>query len=287
MQPHLVVVVPASRSRLYIIERQILLKIASFNVNGIKARINTLLSWLTETKPDVVVLQEIKTTNDTFPKTELERLGYNIKIHGQKSFNGVAILSLYPIHEVICGLHGDQNDHQARWIEAEINSVRICGLYLPNGNPCPGPKFDYKIQWMDRFYRRASELLALEETTVMLGDYNVIPQEEDAANPDLWVSDALYHYEVRSRFRRIINLGFTDALRALQPVDRVFTFWDYQKGSWQKNNGIRIDHILLSPHAADKLKSCHIDNHLRGEERPSDHVPICIELDVKIHRGTS
>ncbi|MDG2473987.1 MAG: exodeoxyribonuclease III [Paracoccaceae bacterium] len=263
------------------------MKIASFNVNGIKARITTVVGWLKESKPDVVVLQEIKSTNDTFPKMEIEDLGYNIVTHGQKSFNGVAILSLFPIEQVKIGLNGNTQDLQSRWIEAEINTIRICGLYLPNGNPCPGTKFDYKIEWMDRFYERAAELIGSEQATVILGDYNVIPQAEDAADPELWVNDALYHHKTRSRFQRIINLGFTDALRALHPTEKAFTFWDYQRGSWQKNNGIRIDHVLLSPQAADQLKSCQIDSYLRGEERPSDHVPICIELSPNDQFGAS
>ena len=261
------------------------LKIASFNVNGIKARISTLLSWLKETKPDVVVLQEIKTTNETFPRLEIEDLGYNIVTHGQKSFNGVAILSLYPIEDPQFGLSGNPNDDQCRWIEADINTIKICGLYLPNGNPCPGPKFDYKLEWMDRFYQRAKEIIQSEQISIMLGDYNVIPQKEDAANPEEWLSDALFDTQSRNRFWRILNLGFTDALRVFQPNDPLYTFWDYQKGSWQKNNGIRIDHILLSPQAADLLETCQVDNYLRGEENPSDHVPIWIELSTPSHLG--
>jgi len=263
------------------------LKIASFNVNGIKARLKTLVDWLKETKPDVVVLQEIKSTNEMFPRTEIEDLGYNLVTHGQKSFNGVAILSLFPIEDVKTGLPGNENDLQARWIEAEINSLKICGLYLPNGNPYPGPKFDYKIEWMDRFYEKATKFIASEQATIMLGDYNVIPQAEDAADPKLWNDDALYRYEARSRFQRIINLGFTDAVRAIYPTEKAFTFWDYQKGSWQKNNGIRIDHALLSPQATDRLISCQIDTHLRGEERPSDHVPISLEIRPDHSRGNS
>ena len=259
-------------------KEDILLKIASFNVNGIKARITSLLRWLSEAKPDVVFLQEIKSTDETFPASEIEDLGYNVVTHGQKSFNGVALLSLLPVESIKRGLDGNSDDLQARWLEVEINAVRICGLYLPNGNPCPGPKFDYKIEWMDRFYKRAKEIIESEQLAVILGDYNVIPQAEDASNPELWINDALYHDEIRSRFRRIINLGFTDALRAFHPTKQLFTFWDYQRGSWSKNDGIRIDHILLSPQAADKLNSCQIDSYVRGEEKPSDHVPIWIEL---------
>ena len=259
------------------------MKIASFNVNGIKARISNLLSWLKEAKPDIVVLQEIKTTNETFPYLEIEELGYNIVTHGQKSFNGVAILSLHPIEDPRFGLDGNPDDTQCRWIEAEINTVKICGLYLPNGNPSPGPKFNYKLEWMERFYHRAKEIIKSEQIAVMLGDYNVIPQKEDAANPEGWLNDALFDYQSRNGFWKILNLGFTDALRVLHPDDSLFTFWDYQKGSWQKNNGIRIDHILLSPLAADLLETCQIDSYLRGEEKPSDHVPIWIELSMPSH----
>ena len=261
------------------------MKIASFNVNGIKARIEVLLSWLKETKPDVVVLQEIKTTDETFPRIDIEDLGYNILTHGQKSFNGVAILSLYPIEEPSFFLDGNPDDIQCRWIEADINTIKICGLYLPNGNPCPGPKFDYKLEWMDRFYDRAKAIIESEQIAVMLGDYNVIPQIEDAANPEAWVKDALFDPQSRSRFWRILNLGFSDALRVLYQEERLFTFWDYQKGSWQKDNGIRIDHILLSPLAADLLETCQIDTYLRGEEKPSDHAPIWVELAVPNHLG--
>ena len=261
------------------------MKIASYNVNGIKARITTLLGWLKDAKPDVVVLQEIKTTDETFPHTEIEELGYNILTHGQKSFNGVALLSLYPIEEPQFGLKGNSDDTQCRWIEANINTIKICGLYLPNGNPSPGPKFDYKLEWMDRFYQRAKEIIKSEQSAVMLGDYNVIPQEEDAANPEAWLDDALFDSQSRNRLWRILNLGFTDALRVLHPNDSLFTFWDYQNGSWKKNNGIRIDHILLSPSAADLLESCDVDNYLRGEEKPSDHAPIWIELSMPDHLG--
>ena len=247
----------------------------------------TLLRWLKEAKPDVIVLQEIKSTNETFPKDEIEDLGYNVVTHGQKSFNGVAILSLFPIDKIRTGLSGPIEDIQSRWIEAEINTLLICGLYLPNGNPCPGPKFDYKLQWMDRLYDRAADIILSEQATIILGDYNVIPQKEDAANPKLWLDDALYHYETRSRFRRLLNLGFTDAFRTLYPTEKAFTFWDYQRGSWQKNNGIRIDHALLSPQAADRLEACEIDSHLRGEDKPSDHVPLWIKIKEDGQRGDS
>jgi len=256
------------------------MKIATFNINGIKARLPRLLEWLEESKVDVALLQEIKAMDETFPREAIEDLGYNIETHGQKSFNGVAILSKYPIEDVVRGLPGDDADEQARWIEATVNTVRICCLYLPNGNPVPGPKFDYKLAWMARMREHAAELLKTEEAVVMAGDYNVIPQPEDAHNPDDWWGDALYRPESLAAFRKILNLGYTDALRALNPAPLVYTFWDFQKGAWNRNNGIRIDHHLLSPQAADKLKACEIDRHMRGREKPSDHVPIWIELDI-------
>lgn len=256
------------------------MKIASFNINGIKARLPRLLEWLSESQVDVALLQEIKSIDENFPREAIEDLGYNIATHGQKSFNGVAILSKYPIEDVERGLPGDDEDEQARWIEARINSVHICCLYLPNGNPVPGPKYDYKLAWMERLYTRANELLEGEEPVVMAGDYNIIPQPEDAHQIEDWEEDALYLPESRSAFRKLLNLGYTDALRALTPAPLTYTFWDFQAGAWNRNNGIRIDHHLLSPQAADRLKSCEIDRNMRGREKPSDHVPIWIELDI-------
>jgi len=256
------------------------MKIASFNINGIKARLPRLTEWLKDSDIDVALLQEIKSVDENFPREAIEDLGYNVVTHGQKAFNGVAILSKFPIEDVVRGLPGDAADEQARWIEATINTVRICGLYLPNGNPLPGPKFDYKLAWMQRLYTRAKALLDSEEMVVMAGDYNIIPQPEDAHNIDQWEGDALYHPESLSAFRKVLNLGYTDALRATNPAPLTYTFWDFQAGAWNRNNGIRIDHHLLSPQAADRLKACEIDRHMRGREKPSDHVPIWIELDV-------
>jgi len=255
-------------------------KIASFNINGIKARLPNLLKWLEETAPDVVLLQEIKSIDENFPREPIEDLGYNIETHGQKSFNGVAILSKHPIEDVTRGLPGDDDDEQARWIEATINTVRVCGLYLPNGNPAPGPKFDYKLAWMERLYARAQDLLESEEIALMAGDYNIIPQPEDAARPDDWWGDALFRPESLAAYRKVLNLGFTDALRTLNAAPETYTFWDFQRGAWQRNDGIRIDHFLLTPQAADRLVDCRIDSEMRGRERPSDHVPIWVELDV-------
>ncbi|WP_424932022.1 exodeoxyribonuclease III [Amaricoccus macauensis] len=260
------------------------MKIASFNINGVKARLPALLDWLGEAQPDVVVLQEIKSTDETFPRSQVEDAGYSVETHGQKSFNGVAILSKHPLEDVSRGLPGDEEDEQARWIEAtvvgEANAIRICGLYLPNGNPAPGPKYDYKLAWMERLHARASELIAGEECALMAGDYNVIPQGIDCHDPKVWAEDALFLPQTRASFQRITSLGFTDALRASTSEDKIYTFWDYQTGAWQKNNGIRIDHFLLTPQAADRLTACGIDKDIRSREKPSDHVPIWVDLDL-------
>ena len=263
------------------------MKIATFNINGIKARIGAMTDWLSEAKPDVAVLQEIKSVDDAFPRERFEEMGYQVETHGQKSFNGVAILSLLPLEDIRRGLPGDESDEQARWIEATMMAerpVRLCGLYLPNGNPAPGPKFDYKLAWMARLEARVKELLELEEPAVILGDYNIIPQMEDAARPEAWRNDALFRPESRAAFRRIVNLGLTDAFRAMhphmppQPGPEQFSFWDYQAGAWDRNDGIRIDHLLLTPQAADLLRDCQIDSAVRGREKPSDHVPVWIDL---------
>ncbi|WP_343082063.1 exodeoxyribonuclease III [Ostreiculturibacter nitratireducens] len=259
------------------------MKIATFNINGIKARIEALLDWLKEAEPDVVALQEIKSVDEGFPREPIEDLGYRVETHGQKGFNGVAILSKLPLEDIRRGLPGDDEDEQARWIEATVigrRAVRLCGLYLPNGNPAPGPKYDYKLAWMKRMKARAEELLKLEEPFIMAGDYNVIPQREDAAKPEAWEKDALFLPETREAFRRIVNLGLTDAFRALHPEAGHYSFWDYQAAAWERNNGILIDHLLLSPQAADLLKSAGIDKDTRGRDRPSDHVPVWIELDA-------
>ena len=260
-----------------------LMKIASFNINGIKARTPALIDWLKESRPDVALLQEIKSIDEAFPKEPFEDLGYNIETHGQKSFNGVAILSKYPLREIRRGLPGDESDEQARWIEATINAsseIKICCLYLPNGNPLPGPKYDYKLAWMDRLYLRAQELLRSEQTSLMAGDFNIIPQTEDAATPKVWQNDALFKLESRAKYRKILNLGFSDAFRACNDGPGHYSFWDYQAGAWDRNDGIRIDHFLLSPNCADMLTDCKIDSDVRGREKPSDHVPIWIELNV-------
>ena len=259
------------------------MKIATFNINGIKARAEALPAWLDEANPDVVVLQEIKSVDEAFPREIFEDRGYNVETHGQKSFNGVAILSKLPLEDVTRGLPGDDTDEQARWIEATVvgkTALRVCGLYLPNGNPAPGPKYDYKLAWMERLRARAQALLEDEMPALMAGDYNVIPQDEDAKRPEAWRKDALAMPDSRAAFRRILNLGFTDAFRARVQGPGHYSFWDYQAGAWNRDDGIRIDHILLTPQAADLLTDCGIDRAVRGGDKPSDHVPVWVDLDL-------
>jgi exodeoxyribonuclease-3 len=259
------------------------MKIATFNINGIKARAQALPDWLDDAQPDVVVLQEIKSVDEAFPRELFEDRGYNVETHGQKSFNGVAILSKLPLEDVSRGLPGDDTDEQARWIEATVvgkQAIRICGLYLPNGNPAPGPKYDYKLAWMERLHAHAQTLLATEMPMLMAGDYNIIPQAEDAKRPEAWTEDALFRPESRAAFRRILNLGFTEAFRSRVQGPGHYSFWDYQAGAWNRDDGIRIDHFLLSPQAADLLLDCQIDKDVRGREKPSDHVPVWVELDL-------
>ncbi len=257
------------------------MKIATFNINGIKARFDAVTGWLSESTPDVAVLQEIKSVDEAFPREHFEDMGYRVETHGQKSFNGVAILSKLPLEDISRGLPGDEDDEQARWIEATVMSdtaVRVCGLYLPNGNPAPGPKFDYKLSWMARLKDRAQALLNAEEPAIMCGDYNIIPQDEDAARPEAWKGDALARPESRAAFREVLNLGFTEAFRVRKSGGGHYSFWDYQRGAYDRNDGIRIDHHLLTPQAADLLTDCWIEADLRGREKPSDHVPVWIEL---------
>jgi exodeoxyribonuclease-3 len=258
------------------------MKIATWNINGVKARIENLVAWLRESAPDIVCLQEIKTVDELFPRQDIEELGYNVETHGQKGFNGVALLSKLPFDEVNLGLPGDGADEQARFIEGVFSTpkgaLRVVSLYLPNGNPIGTEKFAYKLAWMDRLESWARARLALEEALVLAGDYNVIPQPRDAKNPAAWVGDALFQPESRRALRRLVNLGFVDATRAVSEADGLYTFWDYQAGAWQKNNGIRIDFQLLSPEAADLLRTAAIEKHVRSWEKPSDHVPVAIEL---------
>ena len=259
------------------------MRIACFNINGVKARLPVLLGWLADARPDVALLQELKSPDETFPRAEIEDLGYRVETHGQKSFNGVAILSRLPLEDISRGLPGDDTDEQARWIEATVigdRAVRVAALYLPNGNPAPGPKYDYKLGWMARLQARAAELLATEEPVVLGGDYNVIPQDEDATRPAAWAEDALALPDTRAAFRRLLHLGYADAFRLRHRGGGHYSFWDYQAGAWRRDDGIRIDHHLLSPHAADLLLDARIERDLRAGEKPSDHVPVWIELDA-------
>ena len=258
------------------------MKIATFNINGIRARVDARSLWVKEGQPDVVVLQEIKSVDENFPREHFEDMGYIVETHGQKSFNGVAVLSRLPLEDVSRGLPGNDDDDQARWIEATVmgdhHPVRVCGMYLPNGNPVPGPKYDYKLAWMERLLERARSLMELEAPAIIAGDFNIIPQSEDAANPAQWKNDALFLPQSRAAFRRIANLGFTEAFRARVQGPGHYSFWDYQAGAWQRNNGIRIDHLLLTPECADLLTDCQIDSAVRGGDKPSDHVPVWIDL---------
>ncbi|SIO13974.1 exodeoxyribonuclease-3 [Rhodovulum sp. ES.010] len=260
------------------------MRIATFNINGVKARLGAVTEWLDTAAPDVALLQEIKSADDAFPREPFEERGYNVATHGQKGFNGVAILSKRPLEDITRGLPGDDGDEQARWIEATVmgerEAVRLCCLYLPNGNPAPGPKYDYKLAWMARLEARADALLAAETPAIMAGDYNVIPQDEDAARPEAWKKDALALPQTRAAFRRIVNLGFTEAFRARVRAPGHYSFWDYQGGAWNRNDGIRIDHLLLTPQAADLMTETSIESDLRGRTKPSDHVPVWITLDA-------
>jgi len=257
------------------------MKIATFNINGVKARFEALITWLQESRPDVALLQEIKSVDENFPREAIEDLGYTVETHGQKSFNGVAILSRLPLEDVSRGLPGDDTDEQARWIEATVISetpIRVCGLYLPNGNPVPGPKYDYKLAWMQRLQVRAKSLFEGELPFLMAGDFNIIPQDDDAKRPEAWVTDALALPQSRNAFRTLLNLGLTEAFRSRTPEKGHYSFWDYQAGAWDRNDGIRIDHFLLSPECADRLEECWIEKEMRGRAKPSDHVPVWIDL---------
>ena len=260
------------------------MKLATWNVNSVKARLEAACLWLKEAAPDVVCLQEIKTTDDTFPTDAFQSLGYNCAVHGQKTYNGVAILSKRPLEDVTLRLPGGDGDDHARYIEAlvpgEKGMVRVASIYAPNGNPIGTDKFKYKLAWMARLARRAKDLLAFEEPLALMGDFNVIPSPDDCYDPKAWAGDALYQPESRAALRKIEYLGFTDAFRACHAQTHQYTFWDYQAGAWQKDHGIRIDHILLSPQAADRLQGSGIDKQVRGREKPSDHVPVWCELSL-------
>jgi exodeoxyribonuclease-3 len=257
-----------------------MMKIATWNVNSVKARLPRVLEWLKEASPDVALLQEIKVVDEGFPAMEIQDLGYNIATHGQKTYNGVAILSKYRLEDISMGLPGgDGSDVQARYIEAFTGGVRVGCIYLPNGNPAPGDKYDYKLAWMDRLVAHARELLTWEEHLVLGGDYNICPQDEDVWNPAGFATDALCLPQSRNRFRQLMNLGLTDAIRAYH-TGPLYSYWDYQAGAWEKDHGLRIDHLLLSPQAADRLRDAGVDRGPRGREKPSDHTPVWCELDV-------
>lgn len=255
------------------------LKIATWNINGVRARIDNLLAWLKESVPDIVALQEIKTLDEGFPRLEIEALGYHVETHGQKGFNGVALLSKLRPDEITRGLPGGDGDEQARFIEGVFSvkggAIRVASIYLPNGNPPNDPvKYPYKLAWMERLAALARDRLALEEPLVLAGDYNVIPKPHDCFDVRAWEGDALYLPQTRQAFRRLENLGLTDALRAATDAVPLYTFWDYQAGCWPKNKGIRIDHLMLSPEASDRLVSAAVEKHVRNWEKPSDHVPV-------------
>lgn len=258
------------------------MKIATYNVNGINGRLPVLLRWLKQAKPDIVCLQELKTVTDKFPEKAINDAGYYAIWHGQKSWNGVAILSRTDdIHEVRRALPGDPRDIHSRYIEAVINEMVIGCLYLPNGNPYPGPKFDYKLKWFKRLTAHAKKLLAHEVPVVLVGDYNVMPTELDVYKPPKYINDALFRKEVRAAFQHLLKQGWTDALRKLYPDKTIYTFWDYFRNAWSRDAGLRIDHFLVSPDLVRRLKAGGVDREVRGWEKTSDHAPVWIELKKK------
>ena len=255
------------------------MKIATYNVNGVNGRLSVLVRWLTEEQPDIAVLQELKAPQEKFPESAIRDLGYDVIWHGQKSWNGVAMLSrVGEIHETRRGLPGDPDPSQSRYIEAAVNGVLIAGLYLPNGNPRPGPKFDYKLAWFERLIEHAAELLATGAPVVLAGDFNVMPTERDVYKPERWLDDALFAPEVRAAYFRLLEQGWTDALRTIHPDETIYTFWDYFRNAYGRNAGLRIDHLLLSPSLADQLVDAQVDRHVRGWEKTSDHAPTWIKL---------
>jgi exodeoxyribonuclease-3 len=255
------------------------MKIATYNVNGVNGRLPVLLRWLSESKPDIVCLQELKAPNEKFPLMAIEEAGYQALWHGQKSWNGVAILSRgFPMKEIGRVLPGDPNDEQSRYIEAMVDGIHVACLYLPNGNPAPGPKFDYKLSWFKRLEIRARELMDSKQPVVMTGDFNVMPTELDVYKPERWTEDALFRPETREAFHNIMKQGWTDAIRKLYPDETIYTFWDYFRNAFGRNAGLRIDHFLLSPPIAPRLKAAGVDKFARGWEKTSDHAPVWIEL---------
>ena len=260
------------------------MKVATWNINGVKARLESAVAYLRQATPDVICLQEIKSVDKGFPGGAFEELGYNVAVHGQKGFNGVAILSKLPFDEVAARLPGHEGDDHSRYIEATLSTksglLKVASIYAPNGNPIGTDKFAYKLGWLKRLQERARALLADELPLVLAGDYNVIPEPADAKRPAAWTGDALFQPESRAAYRTLINIGFTDAVRLCHPEPGIYTFWDYQAGAFQKDDGIRIDHLLLSPQATDHLVSAGVDRFTRAWERPPDHVPAWVELDL-------
>jgi len=256
-----------------------IMKIATYNINGVNGHLEILLRWLKETNPDIVCLQELKAPDEKFPLQAIQDAGYEATWHGQKSWNGVAILSrVGKLNEIRRGLPGDPDDTHSRYLEAEVNGIIIGCIYLPNGNPAPGPKFDYKLRWFERLTAHAAELLASGKPVVLLGDYNVIPTEIDVYKPERWVDDALFRPETRAAFKKLMAQGWTDAIRKLYPTETIYTFWDYFRDAYGRNAGLRIDHFLLSPKLAEQLTSAGVNREVRGWEKSSDHAPVWIEL---------
>ena len=255
------------------------MKIATYNVNGVNGRLPVLLRWIQESAPDIVCLQELKASDEKFPEIAIRDLGYDVIWHGQKSWNGVAILSrVGEIHETARELPGDREDTHSRYIEAAVNGVLICGLYLPNGNPRPGPKFEYKLRWFERLIAHAQGLINSGLPVIIAGDFNVMPTDLDVYKPQRWLDDALFAPEVRSAYFRLLDQGWTDSLRTIHPGEAIYTFWDYFRNAYVRNAGLRIDHILLSPAMAPRLVDAQVDHHVRGWEKTSDHAPVWVEL---------
>ena len=257
------------------------MKIVSWNVNSVRARIQNIINYIDKNKPDLLLLQEIKTIEENFPTSEFRKKDYECYVNGQKSYNGVATLSKYLIEETFQGIP-NYSDEQAMYIETvhstDIGMIRVSNIYLPNGNPAPGPKYDYKLNWMNKLKNHLHDTLLNEEIFIVLGDFNVIPEDIDTYNPEDWKNDALFKIETRKAYREILSLGFTDSFRQFNQNAENYTFWDYQRGAWQRNKGIRIDHILVSPQAIDRTNNVYIDKSVRDKEKPSDHVPIIIDL---------
>ncbi|MCE3260961.1 MAG: xth [Pseudoduganella sp.] len=257
------------------------MRVATFNINGIGARLPALLQWLDETQPDVVCLQELKAPHEKFPEAAIKDAGYGAVWHGQKSWNGVAILARGQTpKELGRALPGDPEDVQSRYIEAMVGDLLVACLYLPNGNPAPGPKFDYKLKWFERLIERGAVLVKSKKPVIMAGDYNVMPTELDVYKPERWVDDALFRPETRAAFARLVQQGWTDALRTMHPGEKIYTFWDYFRNAFGRDAGLRIDHLLLNPVLAPKLRSAEVDRMVRGREKPSDHAPTWVELDL-------